>query len=261
MSQNVQKFQGGASSMSSLPADKQSRALAYEPWAKHLAVATNTGLVTIREVSLEVGCNMNNIIYTLKDAKEWIECMSYSPDGDKLAVGSHDNNIYIYLTNQQYQKQVALRGHNSFITSLDWSASSEPSYIRSNCGAYELLFFNVDNKRQDASGASNTTEYVWQTSTVKFGYHVQGIFPAGCDGSHINAVDMSDDQATIATGDDFGLVNIYRNPCLEQAQARSFRGHSEHVTNVKFVNDQFMISVGGQDQTIIQWKKNPDPQF
>mmetsp|Transcript_14203 Transcript_14203/g.10271 ORF Transcript_14203/g.10271 Transcript_14203/m.10271 type:complete len:86 (+) Transcript_14203:1692-1949(+) len=83
--------------MSSMPAENQSRALAYDPWEQHLAVATNTGLVTIRKVELKMGCNLDNIVCTLKDAKEWIECMAYSPDGDKLAVGSHDNNIYIYL--------------------------------------------------------------------------------------------------------------------------------------------------------------------
>ena len=65
---------------------------------KHLAVATNTGLVTIREISLEVKGNLSRVLHMIKDAKEWIECMAYSPDGDRLAVGSHDNNIYVYLT-------------------------------------------------------------------------------------------------------------------------------------------------------------------
>lgn len=65
-------------------------------------MATNTGIVTIREVTLELGCSLNNILFTLKVSKEWIECMAYSPDGDRLAVGSHDNNIYIYLTQARY---------------------------------------------------------------------------------------------------------------------------------------------------------------
>jgi hypothetical protein len=52
----------------------------------------------------------------------------------------------------------------------------------------------------------------------------------------------------IATGDDYGLVNIYRNPCLEKHHARSFRGHSEHVTRVRFMeNDEYIISIGGMD--------------
>lgn len=71
--------------------------------------------------------------------------MSYSPNEDKLAVGSHDNNIYIYNALQKYQLYATLKGHNSFITCFDWSLDGK--YIRSNCGAYELLFFNVDNKK------------------------------------------------------------------------------------------------------------------
>lgn len=36
--------------MSNLPAHNQSRAVAYSPELKHLAVADNKGIVTIREI-------------------------------------------------------------------------------------------------------------------------------------------------------------------------------------------------------------------
>jgi hypothetical protein len=64
---------------------------------------------------------------------------------------------------------------------------------------------------------------------------VEGIYPSGTDGTHINGVDLTIDQTLIATGDDYGLVNFYRNPAREGHKARSYRGHSEHVTRVKFV--------------------------
>jgi WD40 repeat protein len=65
--------------------------------------------------------------------------MEYSPDGTKLAVGSHDNNIYVYETSG-YELLGVCSKHNSFIVSVDWSADGE--YIRSVCGAHELLFFS-----------------------------------------------------------------------------------------------------------------------
>jgi WD40 repeat protein len=34
----------------------------------------------------------------MKDAKEWIEALRFSPCGKWLAVGSHDQFIYIYNT-------------------------------------------------------------------------------------------------------------------------------------------------------------------
>jgi len=175
--------------------------------------------------------------------------MRYSNDGSMLAVGSHDNFIYIYKTTAggKYKPHGKLVGHSSFITGLDWSLDGEK--IRSSCGAYELLFFDVENKKQDPSGASNTTSTTWTNHTVKFGWFVDGIFPAGTDGSHVNIVEMSKDQTLIATGDDYGLVNLYRSPCREDHIARSYRGHSEHVTNIKIHGEQSetMCSLGGQD--------------
>jgi len=64
--------------------------------------------------------------------------MAYSPNGEFLAVGSHDNNIYIY-DSDDYSLEGVLKAHNSFIVSVDWSEDS--TFIRSVCGAHELLFF------------------------------------------------------------------------------------------------------------------------
>ena len=176
---------------------------------------------------------MNKIIARLEHPKEWSECMAYNPQGTRLAVGSHDNYIYIYQVEQNYKFYCKLIGHTSFITALDWSLSDSPSYIRSNCGSYELLFFNVDTKTQDKHGASNTVGVDWASQSCKLGWNVEGIFPEGCDGTHINGVDACPELGLIATGDDYGLVNVYRDPVrTNKHEARSLRGHSEHVTSV-----------------------------
>lgn len=224
-----------------------------------MAVGHNDGAVSIRRVEgLDSAdgtemLNLDNIIGTHNHSTEWIEIMRYNKSGDKLAVGSHDNRIYIYNTSpdSKYTAHGKLRGHSSFITGLDWSLCGD--WIRSSCGAYELLFFDVESKKQVPGGASATTSTTWANHTVKFGWFVDGIFPPGTDGSHINIVEMSDEQTLIATGDDYGLVNVYRSPCREGNQARSYRGHSEHVTNVKIYGDEkdTMLSLGGQDQTMI----------
>lgn len=80
------------------------------------------------------------------------------------------------------------------------------TYIRSVCNAYELLFFTMPDCNQDPGGASATTGTDWFTGHCKFGWTVDGLFPKGTDGSHINGVDMSEDQALISAGDDYGLV-------------------------------------------------------
>lgn len=66
--------------------------------------------------------------------------MAYSPDGSMLAVGSHDNKIYIYNATT-YKLVGTCAKHSSFIVSVDWSSDSQ--YIRTVCGAHELLFFTI----------------------------------------------------------------------------------------------------------------------
>ena len=92
--------------MSSAPPNCQSRAVAWSTRLGHLAVANNVGTVTIREVdwnAVDQGIpgSLDNVKKTLfKDLKkaEWIECMAYSPCDQYLAIGSHDNTIYLLDT-------------------------------------------------------------------------------------------------------------------------------------------------------------------
>ena len=97
--------------MSSQPPECQSRCVAYCVEKGHLAVANNTGIVTIREVDWKLidegdSIGINTLKITLfKKVKnaEWIESMVYSEPNDSgkqlwLAVGSHDNTIYLLDT-------------------------------------------------------------------------------------------------------------------------------------------------------------------
>lgn len=148
-------------------------------------------------------------------------------------MGSHDNNIYIYsVTGDTYTKIATCTAHKSFITNLDWSTDGK--YIQSNCGAYEYLFFAADTGKQITSGASQFRDEQWATYTVKLGWWVQGIFPRDMSGDHVNGVDRNHTKDIIATGDDWGFVNLYRNPALKGAKCLAYRAHSSHVVRVMF---------------------------
>jgi microtubule-associated protein-like 1/2 len=176
---------GGASSLTELPHSQCARAVAFNPTNKHIAVGHNDGTLSVRE-----GLNkLDKVVHTNKNAQEWIEAIEYSPDGKKLAVGSHDNNIYLYDVANNYNLYAKCTKHNSFIVSVDWSVDG--SYLRSVCGAHELLFFTANNGNQDPSGATNTVAIDWATGHAKYGWLVDGIFPSGTDGTHINGVDFS----------------------------------------------------------------------
>jgi WD40 repeat protein len=241
---------GGASSLSDLPDSKCARATAVNVNGNgHVAVCHNNGWVTIRESQ----SSLDNVTHTLKDAQEWSECAEYSPCGNFLAVGSHDNKTYIY-DSSDYSLKATCKAHSSYICGLDWSEDS--TYLRTVCGAYELLFFTVADGEQDKSGASNTKDTAWVSQSCKFGWHVTNVFPKGTDGTHINHMATSTDKKFLATADDWGLVCVYNYPCRSGAKPVSFRAHSEHVTKVRWSqDDQYLFSAGGYDQTVLVWKK------
>ena len=80
----------------------------------------------------------------IKDRKEVIHELKYSPDGQHLAVGSNDNFVDIYSVTQRYKKVGECKGSSSFITHLDWSMDSK--YLQTNSGASERLFFKMPSK-------------------------------------------------------------------------------------------------------------------
>ena len=241
----VNAKRGGASTMADNYDSQQSRAVAVR--GDNLVIATNDGALVVRSMSAP-----ETDVKLITDSSEWIECMAFSPDGAHLAVGSHDDKIRLYDTSDWSLKGVCT-GHSSYILALDWS--QDGTYLRTNSGDYELLFWKMPDCEQDPSGASNTKGTAWATNTVKIAWHVQGIYPKGVDGTHVNGVNSSPDGQLLASGDDYGLVCLWRNPCRFGSKPRCYRGHSEHVVRVKFsTGGDRLWSIGGYDQTVMQYK-------
>lgn len=241
-----------ASSMSIYPANQQARAICYSKKHNHLVVCSNMGKVSVRDFT-----DLEKKICGLKDATEWCEVAKYSPCETMLAVGSHDNNVYVYKIDDdgKYTLYTAFKKFSSFVTALDWSQDS--SYIRAQDGAYDKLYFKIDDKSQDTSGLSNTKDLEWATCSLKLGWDVQGIHPASEDGTHINGVVRSAAGDLLVSTDDWGLMNVYNYPvCDYSHQPRSYSGHSEHVVRAAFTPDgSRLFTIGGQDKALIQWRK------
>lgn len=68
---------------------------------------------------------------------------------------------------------------------------------------------------------------------------------------------VSPDRTLVVSCDDWGLVNMFNYPLLDNTHAsRSYSGHSEHVVRSAFTADsQRMFTIGGQDKALIQWKR------
>lgn len=242
-SQNAKKVKEvTASSMSVYPANQQARAICYSAKHNHLVVCSNMGKVSVRDFN-----DFDRKIASFKDAQEWCEVARYSPCEKFLAFASHDNNLYVYnvADDGSYSLYKSFSKHSSFITAFDWALDS--SYIRTQCGAYEKLYFNIADKTQDAAGLSNTKGKDWATITCKLGWDVQGAHPSSEDGTHVNQMMASPDKSLVVSCDDWGLVNMFNYPVVDNTHAsRSYTGHSEHVVRAAFTSDsQRFFTIGG----------------
>lgn len=129
------------------------------------------------------------------------------------------------------------------------------------------MIFNVADgtKIEHDKRPSAHVDRDWHTYTQKLGFPVQGIWP-GVDLSDINTVDRSKNKVVIATGDDFGMVKLFKYPCVTpKAKFNEYYGHSSHVTKVRFsANDENLVSTGGNDMTVFIWDTDingPDGAF
>jgi len=255
---NTPNMKSTASTLSSYPVYQQSRAIAYSPHHNHVAVSNNYGDVSIFDYN-----DFSKRITTLKKAKEWNEVIAYSPDGRYMAVGSHDDTIYLYKITEagEYKHHVTIAMvHSSAIVGIDWSKDSK--YLRAVDQAYAKIFYEITEAsfEQVTEGSSELVDHtLWETSTCKLGWEVNGVYPPGADGTDINAVDADDSRQLIVAGDDFGSITIYRFPAVKNShQCIKMTGHSEHVPRARFYNREggrYIISCGGNDRTYMQWKE------
>jgi len=133
------KIKSTASTLSSTPVHMQGRCVAYSSKHKHVAVSNNYGDVNILDYN-----DLSKRITTLYKPREWCETMSYSPDNQYLAIGSHDDSIYIYKISDsgEYTLFTAITFvHSSAITALDWSRDSR--YLRAIDQSYAKIFYDM----------------------------------------------------------------------------------------------------------------------
>uniref|UniRef100_A0A673I244 Echinoderm microtubule-associated protein-like 1 n=1 Tax=Sinocyclocheilus rhinocerous TaxID=307959 RepID=A0A673I244_9TELE len=222
----------------------------FHPSGATVAIGTQTGRWLVLDTESK------DLVTVHTDGNEQLSVMRFSPDGHFLAIGSHDNYVYIYAVaenGKKYSRVGKCSGHSSFITHLDWSVDSQ--YLVSNSGDYEILYWIPSVCKQVVS-VETTRDIEWASFTCTLGFHVFGLWPDGSDGTDINAVCSSNAKRLLVTGDDFGEVHLFSFPCSQsRAPSHIYGGHSSHVTNVNFLHDDsHLISTGGKDMSVMQWR-------
>uniref|UniRef100_A0AAR2KT87 HELP domain-containing protein n=1 Tax=Pygocentrus nattereri TaxID=42514 RepID=A0AAR2KT87_PYGNA len=215
----------------------------------------SVGLSTGRWLVLDL--QTREVVSDLIDGNEQLSVIRYSPDGSFVAVGSHDNFIYIYSVTEggrRYTRFGKCTGHSSFITHLDWSKDGK--YIMSNSGDYEILYWDVTGGCKLLRNRYESKDREWASYTCVLGFHVMGVWLEGSDGTDINALCRSHSERVVAVADDFCKVHLFQYPCPKpKAPSHRYEGHGSHVTNVRFTHcDSHLLSLGGKDACILQWR-------
>ncbi|KAJ8359652.1 hypothetical protein SKAU_G00161770 [Synaphobranchus kaupii] len=231
--------------------DEHGHCADFHPSGAVVAIGTHSG----KWYALDAETRDLVAIHT--DGNEQLSVMRYSVDGTLLAVGSHDNFIYLYTVSEKgrkYSRYGKCTGHSSYITHLDWSPDNK--FIMSNSGDYEILYWDIPNGCKLIRNRSECKDIDWATYTCVLGFHVFGVWPEGSDGTDINALIRSHNRKVIALADDFCKVHLFQYPCSRpKAPSHKYSAHSSHVTNVSFLHsDSHLVSTGGKDTSIMQWR-------
>uniref|UniRef100_A0A674J8Q5 EMAP like 3 n=1 Tax=Terrapene triunguis TaxID=2587831 RepID=A0A674J8Q5_9SAUR len=219
----------------------------FHPSGRVVAVGLNTGRWLVLDTETR------QVLSGGSDGNEQLSVVRYSPDGEFLAIGSHDNFIYIYSVGEgerKYSRFGRCTGHSSFITHLDWSKDSK--FIMSNSGDYEILYWDVAGGCKLLRNRFESRDREWASYTCVLGFHVfgEGWAPWGEWGISGG----SEWGGGVSTG--WQSPPLTPLPCsLLQAPSHVYGGHGSHVTNVRFTNDDsHLVSLGGKDTSIFQWR-------
>jgi len=237
--------------------DCKSRALCWNPNGSNIAVGLGGAAEDGRQgrdgMILVFDSNTLELLGEIRDSKECIADIKFSPNEKILAVASHDRRVYLYDVSRNFELQAKCEGHSHPVLHVDFSADSE--YVRSNCDGYEMIFHRVEDGAV-INSPSMLKDAEWTSSTCPLSWATQGIWPEITDDTVYNACDAAPDQELLVAADDIGNLRIFNFPAITKgAEFVSFRAHVSRVANARFNSDKSAVyTVGGPDCLICQWK-------
>jgi len=233
--------------------NEQLRSVSFSPDGKILYVGCVSGnIYVLKSSDLSV---IKEIPYEersfIKSNEHGITVIKSSPDGTKFAAGSRDCVINVYSASN-LTRIGTLTGHSSTVVHMDWSNDSK--YLQSDSSDCEILYWNTVDMFQ-VTKLEELKSVRWYSWSLILGWPVQSIWESGWGNSTINAVARDKREKLLATADDTSQVRLFSYPvALDKQPCRRYTGHSSHVTNIVFLGNKYVISTGGMDGSVFQWK-------
>jgi WD40 repeat protein len=192
--------------------------IAWRPDGSAFATASNDGTALI------IDAGTGEIVTGLSDGSTF-ECLSWAPDGQRLAVGGWDNNVHILELDDPEASLRAISGHTAALHSVAWAPHGDRLVSTSGDG----------------------TARVWDAAD---GTQI-GVMPAG----EAFAAAWSPDGRLIATGSRDGTVRIWDAETMTLAQ--NLR-HHEAVHSLAWSPDGERLLTGTEPGTVTLWTVGRD---
>jgi WD40 repeat protein len=190
--------------------------------------------------------------------------LKYCTKAMYLAVGSKDTLIHIYDVTNNYKKAHVCEGHASAVVHVTWSANGD--ILMSNAADGELLFFIISQNKppKQILDHFHVRDAQWSKWSVLYGWATPGVW--GDDTSNLFDIPhvcttndseySSDEHEDLISVACRNTLRVFRFPCFRGAKYRAYHGHSGNILATCFsYKDNYLVSAGGEDGTIIQWKR------
>jgi WD domain, G-beta repeat len=148
--------------------------------------------------------------------------VAFSPDGKRLAAGSHDGTVKLW----------------------DASTGEELRTLKGHSDSVRSVAFSPDGKRL-ATGSHDGTAKLWDTSTGEELRTLKG------HSSDIWPVAFSPDGKRLATGSNDGTVKLW--DANTGQELLTLKGHSDSVWSVAFSPDGKRLAAGSSNGTVKLW--------
>ncbi|GMF15707.1 unnamed protein product [Phytophthora lilii] len=198
--------------------------------------------------------------------------VKYCPNAKYLAVGVKDTFVYIYDVLNGYKKLHVCEGHSSAVMHLTWNKDGD--ILQSNAADGEILHWLVSPSKGETKQITDAflvRDVQWTKWTCVFGWPTPGIWsPESPNLVDITGVcttgpktlseyekksmheTLNEDLLAVACR---SSVHLLKFPAHRGARRKVYKAHSSAIAALDFsFDDAYLITVGGDDGTLMQWK-------
>ena len=127
---------------------------------------------------------------------------------------------------------------------------------------YEIVHWILNREERDCRFCPwipAQENILWFGQPIIAGYDVKGCYQSNLfDGTDLNDIVITKDEKLVISVDDFATVRMHNYPAIHERKCKQYKNkHCEFIVGCKLLfDDSQLITVGGADRTIFQWKLN-----